>query len=169
MAHKNLIYESREPAFLQKLRAQAAGGSYQDRVSQRPKRLRNPEEDEEDEPVYVLDDNTTLTKKEFDALNDEPSKDSGDKSEKDDDDSKKEGEEGTGTKLGKTDGKSRDSVLDIGVKTHKRKIGKVIGGDAEEHVEKESKDGKVTPNNDAPKKKKAKSKGRVKLSFGTDD
>ncbi|KAF3910864.1 hypothetical protein ABW20_dc0106481 [Dactylellina cionopaga] len=175
MAHKNLSYESKEPAFLQRLRAQTAG-NYQERPLNRPKKHRNPEDDEEDEPVYVLEDNTTLSGKEFEALKDKAAaEEDDDKAEGDKDDGDGSGTTKKATKDSKDgkdgkDSKTRDSVLEVGIKAQKRKIGKVVGAEAsgdEGQKEEEKKDAKKNTD-EAPKKKKPKSKGRVKLSFGDD-
>jgi len=60
--------ESREPAFLQRLRAQSAG-NFTDRPAPRPRKQRNPEDDEEDEPIYVTDDGQVISSKEFKQMN----------------------------------------------------------------------------------------------------
>ncbi|KAF3908455.1 hypothetical protein ABW21_db0202953 [Orbilia brochopaga] len=167
MAHKNLSYESKEPAFLQRLRAQAAG-TYQERPLNRPKKQRNPEDDEEDQPVYVLEDNSTLSGKEFEALKDETEAKA--KTET--------AEDGTppDSTLKPPDGdskakeKAKDAVLEVGAKAQKRKIGKIVGaeasGDEEENTAKK-KDEK-TGKEEVRKAKKPRPKRKVKLSFGDD-
>ncbi|KAK6521112.1 hypothetical protein TWF506_001344 [Arthrobotrys conoides] len=168
MAHKNLSYESKEPAFLQRLRAQTAG-VYQERPLNRPKKQRNPEDDEEDEPVYVLEDNTTLSGKEFDALKEETAA-KAKASEEDEDqeaDPDKPSNRDPGDKSkGAKNEKPKDSVLEVGVKTQKRKIAKVVGAEASDDEVKKA-DGK-DKKNEAPKKKKPRPKQKVKLSFGDD-
>ncbi|KAJ6261917.1 hypothetical protein Dda_2716 [Drechslerella dactyloides] len=172
MAHKNLSYESREPAFLQRLRAQAAG-VHHERPLNRPKKQRNPEDDEEDEPVYVLEDNSTLSGKEFEALKDETEAKA--KAGEADD-----APTSDATSIKPSDGdqkgkeKTKDAVLEVGAKAQKRKIGKVIGagtsGDeadgkgADDKRSKQEKDGKEEPR----KTKKPRPKQKVKLSFGDD-
>lgn len=138
---------------------------YQERPLNRPKKQRNPEDDEEDEPVYVLEDNTTLSGKEFDALKEETAAKAKaseeeidpDKATKKDPDAKSEDTKNE---------KQKDSVLEIGVKTQKRKIAKVVGAEASDDETKKG-DGK-DKKDDAPKKKKARPKQKVKLSFGDD-
>ncbi|EPS44553.1 hypothetical protein H072_1466 [Dactylellina haptotyla CBS 200.50] len=166
MAHKNLSYESKEPAFLQRLRAQTAG-IQQERPLNRPKKQRNPEDEEEDEPVYVLEDNTTLSGKEFEALKDKTVEEAK-ASEEDHDKADGEGKK-TSKDSGKDgkDHKARDSVLDVGAKSQKRKIAKVVGAETSGGEEEEKEPEKNKPDA-APKKKKPKSKGKVKLSFGDD-
>ncbi|KAK6351159.1 hypothetical protein TWF718_004329 [Orbilia javanica] len=167
MAHKNLSYESKEPAFLQRLRAQTAG-VYQERPLNRPKKQRNPEDDEEDEPVYVLEDNTTLSGKEFNALKEETAAKAKPSEEDDqgtDPDKASKGDPEDKSKDTKAE-KSKDSVLEVGVKTQKRKIAKIVGAEASDDEEKKV-DGK-DKKEDAPKKKKPRSKQKVKLSFGDD-
>lgn len=150
---------------MQRLRAQTAG-IHQERPLNRPKKQRNPEDDEEDEPVYVLDDNSTLTAKEFEALKDKSSTEKGE-------DEKQEGlpiasDEKSEDKgdLNKDD-KSRNSVLEIGGKAQKRKIGKIVGAEASDDEPAEKKN-KAAGTGETPKKKKPKSKQKVKLSFGDD-
>ncbi|EWC48145.1 hypothetical protein DRE_02249 [Drechslerella stenobrocha 248] len=168
MAHKNLSYESKEPAFLQRLRAQAAG-TYRQPPSNRPKGLRNPDDDEEDQPVYVLEDNTTLSSKEFEAL-------------KDGADTPPEGAEGAEDQPSASgDPPASDSkdvskkpehaVLEVGKKVQKRKIAKVVGattssdeGEEEQEGKDKDKDKKVP----ARKTKRTRPKQKVKLSFGDD-
>ncbi|KAF3209988.1 hypothetical protein TWF192_002283 [Orbilia oligospora] len=168
MAHKNLSYESKEPAFLQRLRAQTAG-VYQERPLNRPKKQRNPEDEEEDEPVYVLEDNTTLSGREFDALKEETAAKAKSSEEE-------EGQEADPDKVSKGDledkskrtknEKSKDSVLEIGVKTQKRKIAKVVGAEASD--DEANKADRKDKEDEAPKKKKPRPKQKVKLSFGDD-
>ncbi|KAK6361611.1 hypothetical protein TWF730_005330 [Orbilia blumenaviensis] len=168
MAHKNLSYESKEPAFLQRLRAQTAG-VYQERPLNRPKKQRNPEDDEEDEPVYVLEDNTTLSGKEFDALKEETAAKAKAEEEEgiiDTDKSEKAKEDPEDKSKGTKNEKSKDSVLEIGVKTQKRKIAKVVGAEASDDEAK--KDNGKAKKDEPPKKKKARPKQKVKLSFGDD-
>ncbi|RVD88530.1 uncharacterized protein DFL_002712 [Arthrobotrys flagrans] len=167
MSHKNLSYESKEPAFLQRLRAQTAG-VYQERPLNRPKKQRNPEDDEEDEPVYVLEDNTTLSGKEFDALKEETAakaKASEEGDQETDPDKTTEKDPEDRSKDTKAE-KSKDSVLEIGVRTQKRKIAKVVGAEASDDEAKKV-DGK-DKKDEAPKKKKPRPKQKVKLSFGDD-
>ncbi|KAK6533493.1 hypothetical protein TWF694_002432 [Orbilia ellipsospora] len=165
MSHKNLSYESKEPAFLQRLRAQAAG-TYQERPLNRPKKQRNPEDDEDDEPVYVLEDNSTLSGKEFEALKDKTAQDAkAADGDKDEPEGKKASE---GGKDDQKDAKARDSVLEVGAKAQKRKIGKIVGAEASDKEEEPKEKAEKKKSDETPKKKKPKSKGRVKLSFGDD-
>ncbi|KAF3930519.1 hypothetical protein ABW19_dt0201537 [Dactylella cylindrospora] len=160
MAHKNLSYESKEPAFLQRLRAQTAG-VYQERPLNRPKKQRNPEDDEEDEPVYVLEDNTTISSKEFEALKEGPGKtDTSDEHVSSETGAKKDSEKDP---KDEKEQKPKDLVLEIGGKTQKRKIVKVVGAEASDDEEETKK-----KSEELPKKKKPKSKQKVKLSFGDD-
>ncbi|KAK6350103.1 hypothetical protein TWF696_006350 [Orbilia brochopaga] len=164
MAHKNLSYESREPAFLQRLRAQAAG-VHQERPLNRPKKQRNPEDDEEDQPVYVLEDNSTLSSKEFEALKDETEAKA--KAEAEEDGTNSEltltSKPPEGDQKGKEKGK--DAVLEAGAKAQKRKIAKVVGAEASGDDAEEKKDEKKE---EVRKTKKPRPKQKVKLSFGDD-
>ncbi|KAL8658667.1 MAG: hypothetical protein Q9226_000837 [Calogaya cf. arnoldii] len=69
---KNLTYESNDPSFLRKLRGEF-GGTDSARHQQpqvRPTKLRTADEEDDDQPVYVHDQDPseTLSKAEYDAL-----------------------------------------------------------------------------------------------------
>ncbi|MCJ1402751.1 hypothetical protein MMC11_005972 [Xylographa trunciseda] len=67
---KNLTYESKEPAFLRRLKNEYGGGNSDrhERPSARPRKQKHSEDDE-DEPTYVDEDsNDTLTKAEYEAI-----------------------------------------------------------------------------------------------------
>ncbi|KAF3902794.1 hypothetical protein AA313_de0205008 [Arthrobotrys entomopaga] len=172
MAHKNLSYGSDPVPVNQQTSKSApqaqAVGTYQERPINRPKKQRNPEDDEDDEPVYVLEDNTTLSGKEFEALKDKTAQDAkstdGDKDEPDPA-AKKASEDG---KDDQKDSKARASVLEAGAKAQKRKLVKVVGAEASDEEDEQKEKAEKKKSDEAPKKKKPKSKGRVKLSFGDD-
>ncbi|KAI4263721.1 MAG: hypothetical protein L6R42_001143 [Xanthoria sp. 1 TBL-2021] len=74
---KNLTYESSDPSFLRKLRGEFGGtdSARQQRPQARPKKLRNADEEDDDQPVYVHDQDPSeaLSKAEYDALLKPPS------------------------------------------------------------------------------------------------
>ncbi|KAL9633257.1 MAG: hypothetical protein Q9204_003471 [Flavoplaca sp. TL-2023a] len=69
---KNLTYESKDPSFLRRLKGEfgATDAVRQQRPQARPKRLRNTHEEDDDQPIYVNDQDPseTLSKAEYDAL-----------------------------------------------------------------------------------------------------
>lgn len=66
------IKESNDPSFLRKLRGEFGGtdSARQQRPQARPKKLRNADEEDDDQPVYVHDQDPSeiLSKAEYDAL-----------------------------------------------------------------------------------------------------
>ncbi|KAL8683788.1 MAG: hypothetical protein Q9186_000274 [Xanthomendoza sp. 1 TL-2023] len=74
---KNLTYETNEPAFLKKLRSEYGGTdlSRQQRPQARPRKQRNADEENDDEPVYVHDEDPhePISKADYDALLKAPS------------------------------------------------------------------------------------------------
>ncbi|KAL8974711.1 MAG: hypothetical protein Q9197_001042 [Variospora fuerteventurae] len=68
----NLTYESKEPAFLRKLKSEYEGtdSARHQRPLARPKRQRDAVDEEDDEPVYVheIDPNVPISKGDHDAL-----------------------------------------------------------------------------------------------------
>ncbi|KAI4260610.1 MAG: hypothetical protein LQ352_000171 [Teloschistes flavicans] len=69
---KNLTYESSEPAFLRKLRGEygASDTARHQRQQLRPRKKINADEKDEDEPVYVHDEDphTPISKADYDAM-----------------------------------------------------------------------------------------------------
>ncbi|TGZ84025.1 hypothetical protein EX30DRAFT_346722 [Ascodesmis nigricans] len=163
---KKLQYDMEEPAFLQRMRAAAAGAGRQERYIA-PRNRKTRVDDEEDEPQYVLEDGTQVTKAQLDAMEKGEDGDSANVKETGGDNGK-EGTKETGNGAAAKD----TSVVEAGVKK-KRKAIKVVGGDAEEDEEKPAlKKGKPESNdNEAGKKKKTtgKPKRKVKLSFDPEE
>ncbi|KAL1590294.1 hypothetical protein WHR41_01020 [Cladosporium halotolerans] len=166
---KDLQYDSTLPPFLQRMRAQNSGyGDDRDpdrheRPLARPKKAKNPDDD--DGPTVVDESGETISKDEYE------------KQLK----GKEEGEEDGGNVTGelKGDGKPEASgalppdggprveqkVTD-GAATKKRKVGKVVGDDAEE----ESKGDAVGKSAVEKASKKAKKKAKpIKLAFEDDE
>ncbi|PYH40200.1 DUF4604 domain-containing protein [Aspergillus saccharolyticus JOP 1030-1] len=163
---KNLAYEAKEPAFLQRLRNQYGDNS--GRLERPVARARKPREEHDDDgPTYVDEEsNDIISKEEYEALvRGNKSTEDGDHPEKDQD--KFAEPAGEGSKSG-AEGEaeasvSKQNIAEIGG-PRKRKQAKVIGEDApaaesEEKTNTKKKDSGV---------RKAKQK-KIKLSFDDDD
>ncbi|KKK27338.1 hypothetical protein ARAM_000442 [Aspergillus rambellii] len=159
---KNLAYEAKEPAFLQRLRGQygTAVGGLERPISQRPRRPRDDNDD--DAPTYVdAESNEVISKEEYAAM--VGSSDNQADPEKDD-----EGEEKTGGKAVRDEANtkqekeapltSKQNLAEIGG-PRKRKQARVIGEDVQE-AERED----TRSKDSAPRKPKQKKK-KIKLSF----
>jgi hypothetical protein len=147
-----MILDDTQPAFLRRLRGELAGdgsGRHENPI-QRNKRLK--QDDEEDAPTYVLEEtNQSMSKAEYEAM--VAGKDS-------------EADPASLDEAGKTKDTSavpqvKDTIVEVGKATKKRKVAKVIREEKEE-------DDKATEAKPEKKVvKKAKKKGKpVKLSFG---
>jgi hypothetical protein len=147
------LQDDTQPAFLRRLRGEMAGdgsGRHENPI-QRNKRLK--QDDEEDAPTYVLEDtNQSMSKAEYEAMV------AGKVSEKDG----ATAEEGGTTKVTATTPHAKDTIVEIGKATKKRKVAKVIGEEKDENE-----DEKASKTSEKKSIKKAKKKGKpVKLSFG---
>jgi hypothetical protein len=185
---KNLSYTTTLPPFLQRLHNTASNSPLDGRhefTIARPKRARDPNADDEDEPAYVDEEtNHTLSKEEYKAL---ISGGGGNAELQQREAEGGEGAEGGGEGVGKVGGKESAKETEravIGV-SRKRKAAKVIGGDAEAGSEEEEDSGRrktktggvaaIPPPSTKEKEKdkghgKGKAKGKkVKLSFGDDE
>ncbi|KAF2238809.1 hypothetical protein EV356DRAFT_516701 [Viridothelium virens] len=159
---KNLSYESNEPSFLRKLRAENTGvaSDHQERSVARIKPSKEAADD--DGPTYVLEgSNDTLSKAEYEALT------NGQANENKGAESNLQKSAGEGAETGdenvqadEKDGRvSKQQTTGIGKSHKKRKLGKVVGTEEmQEEPSKKKKDQKL--------KKKTKA---VKLSFGDDE
>jgi len=173
---KDLAYNAKEPAFLQRIRGiQAGSGIDADRHERpiaRPGRLTKSGNDEDDAPTYVVEDSgNTLSKEEYEALLAKETQPDGE-----------EGKNGTvvdkfadapvTTKQDagpaqadaideKVAARTKQDVTEVGGAQKKRKAARVVGG-AEESGEADDKDEDIPK---ATKKMKKKVKP-VKLSFG---
>ncbi|KAJ0418404.1 hypothetical protein BJY00DRAFT_287733 [Aspergillus carlsbadensis] len=160
MAHnaKNLAYDAKEPAFLQRLRGQYGGssGGLERPVSQRPRRLRDDTED--DAPTYVdAESNEVVSKEEYEAM----VKGEDDKSGKDDDKSAE-----TTTRDGEADAKkatatSKQNLAEIGG-PRKRKQAKVVTDEVQDGESEDTRPKDTGPRKPTQEKKKKK---KIKLSF----
>ncbi|RPA98166.1 hypothetical protein L873DRAFT_1844388 [Choiromyces venosus 120613-1] len=163
---KNLTYEMEEPAFLRRLRQQHSGGGGPDRYIV-PRNKKRATDEDDDAPTYVLDEESgeTLSRKEFEAMN------NGEVLEG------KEGEEEEGgIKIPeeKEPATKKLNVTEVGGKGKKRKVAKIIGdGDGEEDAAEKDDNNKGQEKEGTEKKKKGKAGGKVKktvkLSFGDDE
>ncbi|PYI17631.1 hypothetical protein BO86DRAFT_337918 [Aspergillus japonicus CBS 114.51] len=159
---KDLAYEAKEPAFLQRLRNQYGDNSGRlERPVARPRKPR--EEHDDDGPTYVDEEsNDIISKEEYEALvrGDKPAK-ADDQTDKDlKDENKSAGQPGEGSKsdTGAETSSSKQNIAEIGG-PRKRKQAKVIGEDAPAA---ESED---TKKKDSSGVRKAKQKKKIKLSF----
>ncbi|KAL4782240.1 hypothetical protein BJX76DRAFT_333219 [Aspergillus varians] len=155
---KNFAYDAKEPAFLQRLRGQYGNtsGGLERPVSQRPRRVRNDNED--DGPTYVdAESNEVISKEDYQAMvnggGDEQSEQPGSGVKDEDAVADEDGDSK------KTEGAtSKQKLAEIGG-PRKRKQAKVIGDEVQEA---ESED--VQPKDSGPRKPKQKKK-KIKLSF----
>ncbi|KAL4747854.1 hypothetical protein BDW72DRAFT_6866 [Aspergillus terricola var. indicus] len=157
---KNLAYDSKEPAFLQRLRSQfgnSSGGL--ERPSQRPRRIHDDNDD--DEPTYVdAESNEVISKEDYEAM-----VKCGDPETK----QPKNGEEDREA-VANQDGDSKKAEIAISKQNlaeiggpRKRKQAKVVGDEVEGDEKEEVLPKGLGPRN--PKQKKKKKKKKIKLSF----
>ncbi|KAJ5653820.1 hypothetical protein N7490_000823 [Penicillium lividum] len=141
-------YEANEPAFLQRLRGQYGGDTSGrlERPAARPKKLKDPKEEEDDEPVYLDEEsNEVITKEEYKALVEPPK----------DETSTEDASTAEGNKKPAEPIAKQSNLTEVGGQ-RKRKQVKVVG-------EEENKPDEASTVQEKPKKtKKAK---KIKLSF----
>lgn len=192
---KNLSYDTSLPPFLQRMRGEFASSNddgRHERAIARPKRARNAEDDEDDEPTYVDEStNHTLSREEYKEL--VKDKDAG-QGEDEVGDVKAVTEGGEGISPGEKDGREketqiREKIAAIGG-AKKRKQGRVVGdegevngdgdggialavakaaalaGEAGKGKEKEKDKAELKKPDGKKDKKKAK---KIKLSFGDEE
>ncbi|KAL4868061.1 hypothetical protein BDV12DRAFT_186201 [Aspergillus spectabilis] len=155
---KNLAYDAKEPAFLQRLRGHYGNtsGGLERPISQRPRRPRD--ENEDDGPTYVdAENNEVISKEDYQALVNGDSDKQTEKSENSGKDQEAGAEENGGQT--KAEGAtSKQNLAEIGG-PRKRKQAKVVG-DEVQVAEVED----VRPKYSGPRKPKQKKK-KIKLSF----
>ncbi|KAJ5713079.1 uncharacterized protein N7483_010260 [Penicillium malachiteum] len=146
-------YEAKQPAFLQKLRGQY-GSDTSGRLEQpalRPRKAKDPKDEEEDEPVYIDEEsNEVISKEEYKALA------QGETTKEEDGTSKGP----TLAEEGQTQGESsvkQSNLTEVGGQ-RKRKQAKVVG--EEENKAEPEETPKATE-----KPKKSKKGKKIKLSF----
>ncbi|KAI9043401.1 DUF4604 domain-containing protein [Aspergillus affinis] len=157
---KNLAYEAKEPAFLQKLKGQY--GDTSGRLQQPISRPRRPKDDngDDDEPTYVDEEsNEVISKEEYEALvrGGAPKEDESSEEKTVNKKDPSGADEGTQSTTEK-DGPSKQNLAEIGGQK-KRKQVKVIGEDKPEAENEE-----LQPKEPASRKPKQKKK-KIKLSF----
>ena len=154
--------DRQEPAFLRRLRGEAAGLSDTDRHERpiaRPRRAKA--DDQDDAPTYVLgDSNDTLSREEYEALVSGKPADEAEEKGKDAEDPGNASLETRPQTEAQEPTRDKQRVQEIGKTSKKRKAVKVGGDDAEDEDDK-------PPKSSQPKKVKKKAKP-VKLSFGDD-
>lgn len=151
--------EAKEPAFLQRLRGQYGTGDTSGRLERpavRPRKAKDPKDDEEDEPVYIDEEsNEVITKEEYKALAKGETANESEGTTQDQsttEESFKQGEQGKQSNLTEVGGQ------------RKRKQAKVVGEESKAEPEDASKDSKDAPKA-AEKPKKSKKAKKIKLSF----
>jgi hypothetical protein len=151
------IADNTQPAFLRRLRGEITGGDsprHEQPIS-RNKRLK--QDDEDDAPTYVLEEsNESVSKEEYDAL----------VSGKDANDESQATVEGTSAQPeAKNDVKTKDIIAEVGAKSKKRKVAKIIG---KEQDQSSIEAGEHANGSDLKVVKKSKKGKTVKLTFGDD-
>jgi hypothetical protein len=168
---KNLHYDSTLPPFLARLQANndTRDGRHEFHAA-RPKKARNPEDEAEDEPVYFNEETgETLTKKEWEAKEENAGEVEG---KGEDSEVKDTAADGDKTVAEVKDDKEKLAAIGGG---KKRKAGKVVAGDEEEPEPASVKSGATSgvANRVGGKVEKGKvsaKKGKkIKLSFGDDE
>lgn len=159
---KNLSYDTSLPPFLAALRAQAGPGHQAPTIGQRQLGKKRSDSEEAEDAPLVLDDDGNVVSVDVgvDGSVVRRETETEDADEESETVSKKDGGVDTSTK----------SSAAIG--TRKRKVGKVIGGDAVDDTTKGDGPTKVKKQEkeDMPKEKKAKKKAKkIKLSFDEED
>ncbi|KAL4965523.1 DUF4604 domain-containing protein [Aspergillus stella-maris] len=158
---KNLAYDAKEPAFLQRLRGQYGGnatGGLERPISQRPRRARDDNED--DGPTYVdAESNEVISKEDYEAM---VKGDGDEQSEQPDNgvkDKYKDAEKaGDSSKEGTA---SKQNLAEIGG-PRKRKQAKVVGDEIQEAESEKSEEVRLK---EAKQKKPKQKKKKIKLSF----
>ncbi|CUS07363.1 unnamed protein product [Tuber aestivum] len=162
---RSLTYEMEEPAFLRRLRQQHSGTGGPERYIA-PRNKKRPTDEDEDAPTYVLDEGSgeTLSRKEFEAMNNGEVVGG------------MEGEEESGIKMPgeKEPAAERENITEIGGKGKRRKVARIIGdGDDDDAMQKDENNDKGSGKEETEKKKKGRAGGRakkaVKLSFDHDE
>ena len=174
---KNLQYESKEPAFLRRLRGEIGQGQSGDPDRHGPNFNRiakptGPEDDTDDGPTYVLEaSGATLSKTEYEKLLADTEAGARPKTEDSEAGLNETKEDGLNVPAKQTSEKEASSKVGL---IKKRKLGRVVGNDDEDAGPKEEppaadRKGKAATSNDKepikPKKKKAKA---TLLSFDDD-
>ncbi|KAL3474132.1 hypothetical protein BJX99DRAFT_232233 [Aspergillus californicus] len=152
---KNLSYDAKEPAFLQRLRGHYGNtsGSLERPISQRPRRPRDVDDD--DSPTYVdAESNEVISKKDYEAMVNPVDKQA--KSDEVNGEEKPTAENGADPKEAAS---SKQNLAEIGG-PRKRKQAKVVADVADEVQEAEQ---APRPKDSRPPKTKKKKK--IKLSF----
>ncbi|PWW79449.1 hypothetical protein C7212DRAFT_341732 [Tuber magnatum] len=162
---RNLTYEMEEPAFLRRLRQQHSGGSGPERYIA-PRNKKRPTDEDDDAPTYVLDEGSgeTLSRQEFEAMNNGEVVGG-----------KEGGEKGIKIPREKEPAAEKENITEIGGKGRRRKVAKVVGdGDDDDTVVRKDENGdKRNGKEETEKKKKGRAGGKakkaVKLSFDHDE
>ncbi|KAL8929114.1 MAG: hypothetical protein Q9172_000657 [Xanthocarpia lactea] len=168
---KNLTYESNDPSFLRKLRGEFGTDSARhQRPQARPRKLRNADDEDDDQPLYVHDQDPseTLSKAEYDALLKAPSPEQQTVTEAQPDPDAQASNELEALPQANLEGQAQQELATeertagIGGSSKKRSA-KVVGGDASSDEVHKRKTGSQISKKQGPKKGK-----KMKLSFEDD-
>ena len=175
---KDLAYNAKEPAFLQRIRGHQSGtgvdSDRHERPIARPRGAARATNDDDDAPTYVVEDsNTTLSKEEYEAL---LKKEQGASGEAEKDQSvqdkfaessevsakQEDGAGGVDAKEEEAKLRTKQEVTEVGGQQKKRKAARVVGGAGDEEMRDGAEKDEVEPKRVKQVKKKVKP---VKLSF----
>ncbi|KAL3491692.1 hypothetical protein BJX62DRAFT_204447 [Aspergillus germanicus] len=159
---KNLAYDAKEPAFLQRLRGHYGGssGGLERPVSQRPRRLRDDTDD--DAPTYVdAESNEVVSKEEYEAMVKGEDDKSGENGGKDDDKSAEATAEDGVSDTKKAAATSKQNLAEIGG-PRKRKQAKIVPDEVQDGENEDTRPKDTGPRKPMQEKKKKK---KIKLSF----
>ncbi|KAL2815161.1 hypothetical protein BJX63DRAFT_390613 [Aspergillus granulosus] len=164
MSHnpKNLAYDAKEPAFLQRLRGQYAGssGGLERPVSQRPRRPRDDTDD--DGPTYVdAESHEVVSKEEYEAMVNLGGDKLAETDGKNLENSAAESTTGGAADAKNTTTTSKQNLAEIGG-PRKRKQAKVVTNDAQEGESDDTRPKDTGLRKPTQEKKKKK---KIKLSF----
>lgn len=157
-----LFPEAKEPAFLQKLRGQYGSNSGRlERPAARPRRLKDPKDDDDDEPVYIDEEsNEVISKEEYRVLAGVTTEKEGEASLEDQSTTESKGKAHTQKEF--TTAK-QNNLTEVGGQ-RKRKQAKVVGEDKPEE-QKVPGNGPDEAQPKPPASRKPKKTKKIKLSF----
>ncbi|KAI9375247.1 hypothetical protein BJX61DRAFT_182354 [Aspergillus egyptiacus] len=151
---KNLAYDAKEPAFLQRLKGQYgnSSGGLERPISQRPRRLRD---DDDDGPTYVdAESNEVISKEDYEAM----VKCGDDQAKEPKRDAKDQEQTSAHDGIDPKEGSSRQNLAEIGGH-RKRKQAKVVADEVQEAEE------DPRAKDREPSRKPKQKKKKIKLSF----
>ncbi|KAL9623456.1 MAG: hypothetical protein Q9160_002349 [Pyrenula sp. 1 TL-2023] len=171
---KGLHFESQEPAFLKRLRAEY-GGERREFQAARPKNARLATTAEDDDPTMVDEEGRSVTKEEYQAMVEDPTLATNESVNLSTMKKDASGQDAAGLQNQRKPNDVHDEPKDHmqqgiaqpGQTQRKRKQGKVIGADGEDDASKEASEDNAK--GDKAKKPKPRKAKKVKLSFQGED